>query len=112
MPEITITPVEGTVVVRAGGAVIAESPHALMLEEDGHEPVYYIPREEAGLAFLDASETRTTCPHKGKAEYFHLVTKSGTIRDAAWSYPAPLEELASIAGHLAFRDEKVAVEVL
>ncbi|MEL6768969.1 MAG: DUF427 domain-containing protein, partial [Pseudomonadota bacterium] len=64
MPEIRITPANGTVVVRAGGAIIAESTSALMLEEDGHNPVFYIPRGDIGMTFLDPSATRTTCPHK------------------------------------------------
>ncbi|MEL6480403.1 MAG: DUF427 domain-containing protein [Pseudomonadota bacterium] len=112
MPEIRITPASGTVVVRAGGAVIAESTSALMLEEDGHDPVFYIPRGDIGMTFLDPSATRTTCPHKGEAVHFDLVAKSGPIRDAAWSYETPHDAVAAIAGMVAFYDNKAAVEVL
>lgn len=112
MPEIRIVPVAGTVVIRAGGAIIAESTRGLELHEDGYDPVIYIPREDAGMEFLDASETRTTCPHKGEAEYFHIGAKSGQILDAAWSYPTPHEPLGQIAGYLAFDSEKATVEVI
>jgi uncharacterized protein (DUF427 family) len=112
MPEIILKPVEGTVVVRAGGAVIAESAKALELHEDGQDPVIYIPREDVGMAFLDPSETRKTCPLKGEATHFHIAAKSGPIRDAAWSYEAPVHPAGAIAGMIAFSSEKAAVEVL
>ena len=34
------------------------------------------------MEFLDASEKSTSCPHKGVASYFSIVTKSTTIKDA------------------------------
>ncbi|MEM6943560.1 MAG: DUF427 domain-containing protein [Pseudomonadota bacterium] len=112
MPEIRITPAEGTVVVRAGGAVIAESTAALVLEEDGYDPVFYIPRGDIGMNFLEASNKTSTCPHKGQARYFHIAGKSGLIRDAAWSYESPHEAVAAISGFLAFYSDKAAVELL
>lgn len=112
MAKIAIEPAGGTVVVRAGGAVIAESANALALHEDGYPPVHYIPRDDIGMAFLEPSETRTACPHKGEAAYFHLALEAGTLRDAAWSYPSPKDDVAAIAGHIAFDTEKAAVEML
>ncbi len=83
--KFTITPATGVHVVRAGGAVIAETSRALIMHEAGFEPVVYFPREDAGMEFLDPSDTRTTCPHKGEATHYHIAAKSGPIRDAAWS---------------------------
>ena len=110
--RITITPAPGTVVVRAGGAVIAESARALSLAETGHAPVFYLPREDVGMEFLDRSDTTTHCPYKGDASYFHFIAKSGPIRDAAWSYEEPLADVAAIKDHLAFYGDKVTIEVL
>jgi uncharacterized protein (DUF427 family) len=109
---ITIETAGGVVVVRAGGAVLGESRKALILREDGYAPVYYLPREDFLVAFLEPSQKRTRCPHKGEARYFHIIVKSGPIRDAVWSYETPLPGVAAIAGHLAFGDERVAVERL
>jgi uncharacterized protein (DUF427 family) len=64
------------------------------------------------MAFLDPSDTRTTCPHKGVATHFHLAAKAGRIADAAWSYETPLPGAAAITGYLAFYPEKVTVEGL
>ncbi|MEM9782692.1 MAG: DUF427 domain-containing protein [Pseudomonadota bacterium] len=112
MAKIEIRPAAGTVVVRAGGAVIAESTAALTLFEEGYAPVHYMPRDDAGITFLEASDKRTTCPHKGEAEYYHVIGKSQPIRDAAWSYPTPINGVEQIAGMIAFDAERTAVEVL
>ena len=112
MPAITIAPVGRTVVVRAGGAVLGETTQALSLTEGSRAPVIYVPREGFGMAFLDRSDTVTTCPHKGRAAHFHIVTKSTVLRDAVWSYEGPIESVAAIRDHLAFYPDKVTVEIL
>ena len=108
--HITIRPAAGTWVVRAGGAVLGESAGALELTEGDYPPVIYFPRADIAMAFLEPSDTRTTCPHKGEATYFSIIAKSGAIRDAVWSYESPKKGLEAIAGHLAFYPSKVTVE--
>lgn len=102
----------GTWVVRAGGAVIGESKSVVELSEGDLEPVIYFPREDIAMAFLDPSDTRTHCPHKGDATYYSIHTKSTVIDDAAWSYEDPKPGLESIKGHMAFHTDKVTVEEL
>ena len=108
--RIEIRPATGTFSIRAGGAVLGETSRALELREEGYEPVVYVPRADLAMAFLDPSETRTSCPHKGEASYFHIVSESETIRDAGWSYENPKDAVAEIAGHIAFYPDKVTVE--
>ncbi|WP_333712854.1 DUF427 domain-containing protein [Yoonia sp.] len=108
--HIKIRPATGTWVVRAGGAVLGESIQALELVEGDYPPVVYFPRGDLAMAFLDASETTSTCPYKGKASYFSIVAKSGPIADAAWSYETPKDAVSQIAGYIAFYTNKVAVE--
>ena len=111
MADIRIRKAEGTWTVRAGGAVLAESRNALELTEDGYPDVIYFPREDIAMAFLDESDRRTDCPHKGEARYFSIVTKSQTIDNAAWSYESPKADVARIKDHLAFHpSDKVTVE--
>lgn len=100
--NITVTPAEGTWVVRAGGAVIGESNDALELVEGDLPFVIYFPRADIAMAFLDESDHRTTCPHKGEARYFDIMSKSKTYRNAVWSYESPSEDVARIKDHLAF----------
>ena len=110
--HIKIRPASGTWVVRAGGAVLGESTRALELSEGDYPPVIYFPREDIAMAFLDASDTTSVCPHKGSASYFDIVAKSGPIADAAWSYGDPKPGVAEIKDYLAFYTSKVAVEKL
>lgn len=108
---ITIRKASGKWSVRAGGAVLVESANALELTEGDMPPVIYFPREDIAMAFLDDSDQTTHCPHKGDASYFSIVTKSKTIKNAAWSYETPKSTVAEIKDHLAFySSDEVAVE--
>ena len=108
--QVRVRKAEGTWVVRGGGAVIAETSDALELSEGDGEPVIYFSRDAVAMAFLEPSRTRTHRPHMGEATYWALQTKSVLIPDAAWSYETPNEDVAAIAGRVAFDAEKVAVE--
>lgn len=108
--KITIKPADGTWVARAGGAVIAETENALIMSEGDYPEVTYFPRGDVAMAFLDASDTQSTCPFKGEANYFGIAAKSGLIKDAVWSYEAPLDSVKEITGYLAFYTDKVTVE--
>ena len=100
--HIRIRRAEGTWVVRAGGAVLGETARALELSEGGYPPVIYFPREDVAMAFLEKTDKVTTCPHKGEASHYSIVTKSTVLRNAAWSYEDPKSGVTDIAGHLAF----------
>ena len=111
MAHITIRKAPGTWTVRAGGAVLAETKNALELTEGSHAEMIYFPRGDIAMAFLDKTDQRTTCPHKGTASYFSIVTKSQTLENAAWSYEDPKAEVAQIKDHLAFHaSDTVTVE--
>ena len=110
--DIKIRPAGGTWVVRAAGAVLGESRNALELIEGNYPPVVYFPRGDIAMAFLDPSETTSSCPHKGTASYYSIIAKSGEMKDAAWSYEGPQESVAQIKDYLAFFPGKAAVEQL
>lgn len=108
--HITIRPATGTWVVRAGGAVLGESQAALELTEGDYPGVIYFPRDDIATAFLEPSDTVSTCPFKGTATYYGIAAKSGLITDAVWSYEDPKDAVAQIKGYLAFYKSKVTVE--
>ena len=110
--HIKIRPASGTWVVRAAGAVLGETTAALELTEGDYPPVIYFPREDVSMTFFDKTDTTSICPFKGTATYYDLQAKSGTFKDAAWSYETPKPEMAEIGGYLAFFGGKVAVEQL
>lgn len=100
--HIKITKAPGIWTVRAGGAVLGESSNALELIEGENAPVIYFPREDIAMAFLDSGTQTSSCPHKGEATSYSIVTKSRTLTDAVWSYETPKNSVSAIKGHLAF----------
>lgn len=110
--HISIRNASGTWVVRASGAVLAESANALELSEGTYPSVIYFPRADIGMSFLEQTTSTTRCPHKGTATYFTVSGPDGEAVDAAWSYEAPNAEVSAIAGYVAFNTARVAVENL
>ena len=108
--HISILPSDGTWIVRAEGAILAESQRAKELREGNHPPVVYIPREDIAMALFERSPTATTTPHMGQAIHFSFIGPAGEVRDAAWSYEAPDEKVREIEGHLAFYPERVTLQ--
>lgn len=109
--HINIRKLSGTWTIRSGGAVLGETSNALELSEGDYAPVIYFPRDDIAMAFFDASDKTTHCPHKGDASYFTIVNKSSRTENAAWSYEQPIESVAQIKDHLAFyTSDSVKVE--
>jgi uncharacterized protein (DUF427 family) len=106
---IEIAPFGGRVRVRVGGEILADTAHALLLEEGSLPPVFYIPRGDVDMGRLAPSRTASRCPFKGDASYFSAV---GGPADVAWSYEMPVEGAAAIAGHLAFYPDKAEIETV
>ncbi len=111
MVEITIRQAPGRYTIRAKGAIIGETARAVELVEGARPPVIYIPREDVAMAFLDRSDRVTTCPHKGEASYYSVVTPEGRIENAVWSYEQPKAGAKGIAGYLAFYPEVTVQKV-
>ena len=100
--HIKIRRAGGTWVVRAGGAILGESKDALELTEGSYPFVIYFPRGDIAMAFLDRTEKSSTCPWKGEASHYSIVTKSRTLENAAWSYEDPKPGMEAIRDHIAF----------
>lgn len=107
--QIKIRPAEGKWTVRAGGAVLGESQSALEVIEGSRAPVIYFPKSDVAMAFLDKSDTITTCPYRGEARHYSIQTKSTVIEDAGYMYDAPVEGLSELKDHLAFYADKATI---
>jgi adenylate cyclase len=97
-----LEPVEKRIRVEFGGEVIAESDNAVYLHETRHVPVFYFPREDVRMAFLEHTDTVTTCPFKGNASYWTVRADGRAVEDAAWSYETPHDDVAEIKEYVAF----------
>lgn len=110
---ITISPAEGRVRVTVAGKVVAESAHALRLEEKGYPPVYYLPRTDADMSLLVRTPHYTYCPYKGDCTYYSIPIGGTKSEFAVWTYEKPYNAVASIKDHLAFYPTRVdAIEVI
>ncbi len=97
--------------VEALGTVIAESTGVLRMCETAGAPVYYFPPRDVLTEYLTPTDYLTVCEWKGAAVHFDLTIGRETIREAAFCYPDPLDDLdkdyARIAGWLGFYPAKM-----
>lgn len=104
---ITIAPACGGVRVTVAGKVIAQSSRALILEEGGYPPVFYIPREDADMSLLERTPHYSYCPYKGDCSYFSIPAGGAESEFAVWTYEEPYDAVASIRNYLAFYPTRV-----
>jgi uncharacterized protein (DUF427 family) len=90
-----------------GGVPIADSTSALLVLEDNHLPVYYLPREDVRMDLLERTSRTTQCPYKGDASYWNVRVGGETRDNAAWSYEDPIEEVETIKGYIALYWDQV-----
>jgi uncharacterized protein (DUF427 family) len=93
-----------------GGREIASSDRAILVDEQDHALIAYFPSADVDMTALVRLAARTThCPFKGDAHYWTLTDAPGD--PVAWSYAAPYAEVAAIAGHIAFYQDRVDVRL-
>ncbi len=96
------------VIVREGEKILASSTSSLLVDEQDHGLVFYVPEADVDFRLLTETDDRTRCPYKGVASYWRLT--DGTL-PVAWTYPAPCPEVARLLGHVAFYQDRVTVQL-
>jgi acyl-CoA thioesterase-2 len=109
--RIDLVPMPGRVRVTHGDLLLAESDGCLRVEEANHVDRIYVPEGDVRWELFEATDTATTCPFKGEASYFTLTASDPPLRDLVWTYRAPFEEVAGLAGHVCFFEDRVLVEL-
>src|SRR6201999_4415499 len=66
---------------------------------------WYVPRADVAAEALTAVDGQTFCPYKGIASYYDV----DGVQNAAWSYRAPLDEMAAIGDLVSFEPDRVEV---
>ena len=82
---------------RWNGELIASSDDIVKLEGNA-----YFPADSLVTANLRPSSHTSVCSWKGTAQYYDLVVGEAINANAAWFYPEPKAEAASIKGRVAF----------
>ncbi|TDV44924.1 DUF427 domain-containing protein [Actinophytocola oryzae] len=89
--------------VRVDDDVVASSNQPRILFETSLPPRYYLPLPDVRMDRLRPSDTRTSCPYKGTASYWHV----GDHEDIVWIYRTTLPESQKVTGMACFYNEKV-----
>jgi len=97
-----------TVRVQLEGVVLAESMSPVLVFETGLPTRYYVPRTDVNFGHLVVSDTVTACPYQGRTSgYWSVQTGDTSHADLAWSCDFPTAPLLSIAGLVAFYNERI-----
>lgn len=109
---ITITRSPKHIVVKAGGRTVADTRHALTLQEANYPAVHYIPRADVDMTLLERTDHATYCPYKGDCSYYSIPSGGERATNAVWTYEHPHAAAAAIKEHLAFYPDRVdAIEL-
>ncbi|CAN5253475.1 DUF427 domain-containing protein [soil metagenome] len=104
---ITVEHSPSRVVVKFGGAVIADTKEALVLHQAGSPSRFLFPRKDIKMELIERNEKTSYCPYKGDASYFNIKNGDTSSIKAAFCYEEPYAAVAEIKEHLGFYTEKV-----
>ncbi|MGW0635640.1 DUF427 domain-containing protein [Nocardia salmonicida] len=95
--------------VEIDGVTVADSHSPRILFETGLPARYYLPLTDVRMDLLTASDTHTSCPYKGTADYWNIRVGDTDHPDVVWIYRTPLPESQKVAGLACFYNEKVEI---
>lgn len=96
-----VEPVQKSIEIRLGGAVIARTGSSVRVLETSHPPVYYVPVDDFEPGVLRPAEGASWCEFKGRASYFDLVSGDTVVDNAAWTYETPAQGFEALKGRVA-----------
>jgi uncharacterized protein (DUF427 family) len=106
--RVDILPRRNRVTVRHGDRVLAQTSAALLVDEQDHGLVFYVPEADVNYELLAATDDTSRCPYKGDAMYWRLADG---VEPIAWAYPDPYPQVSRLRGYVAFYQDRVTVEV-
>lgn len=108
--RVDLLPRRNRVTVMVDGKIIASSARSILVDEQNHALVFYLPPEDVDFDLLVAiDDKRSVCPFKGEARYLAHVDRPEAI--IAWTYPDVFPQVAAIAGYVAFYQDRVDIIV-
>jgi len=93
------------------GHELADSGDVIALDEAGHSPVWYFPKQDVQMSSLQPNRHSTTCPWKGDATWYTIMRDGTIVEDVAWSYDNPKEDAEILGGRIAFDPHHVDFQV-
>ena len=97
------------ITVHHGEVLVAESIRALLVDEQDHGLVFYLPRADVRVQLAVDESRASSCPFKGAATYWRFDGDGGEA--VVWSYEDPAPQVALLRGHVAFYQDRVTLRV-
>ena len=99
-PDYEINLRHDGVIARAwfGDLLLAESEHAIRVEETKHVDRLYFPVDDVHWELFEPTLNFTVCPFKGAATYWSLTAVDPVEKDIVWTYTTPFDEVARHRG--------------
>lgn len=94
--------------VEFNGTWVADSTRVLVLHETRCPPMYYFPKEDVQLDYLEKTAHTTHCPFKGNASYWTLKVGDVLAENAVWSYEEPYDDAKPVKEYLSFYANRVS----
>lgn len=92
--------------------MLAESDACLIVRESDHAEQLYFPPASVVWEHFEATDHHSICPFKGEADYWTLAASNPPLENVAWSYRTPFQEVAGLAGYVAFYADRLEVELV
>ena len=80
-----------------GDITIADSDDTIVVEGN-----HYFPPDSIRWEHLSPSRSRSVCPWKGVASYYHVNAGGRDARSSAWTYRHPFPWIRKVRDHVAF----------
>lgn len=106
--RVDLLPRRNRIVVRDGETVLADTTASILVDEQDHGLVFYIPVSDVRQDLLTETDDHSRCPYKGEARYWRVADRSEPV---AWDYPEPYAEVGRLRDHIAFYQDRLSVEV-
>jgi uncharacterized protein (DUF427 family) len=97
-----IVPSSKWVRVYFGGKLIADSRHVILLRLSDHALIYYFPKDDVRMEYLEKSSFTTQSPIMGSASYWNVRVGDQLAENAAWDLVEPFSDGHNLEGFFAF----------
>lgn len=109
MPDerVVLEPSHRRVRTYLNGQAVADSKAMLLLREPGRIPVYYFPREDVRMKWLETGDHQVHSAFKGEGTSWHVVVAGQRAENAAFTFHDPPGGGPRLDGHIGFIWERM-----
>ena len=105
---LTITPWPQRVQALHHGHLVADSPAAVLVREDGQPDTFYFPKQDVEMEHL-AKTDLVTQSQLGTATYFTFSRDGKIWENGVWCYAEPAQGYEDLQGMVAFRPDIIDI---